>query len=227
MAIPSMKIATIAIIATTFLQLTTGHASAIGVGKYQPAKLAAFEGHWETKPGDMYIIGWVDEEKQVTNGVKIPGMLSFLVDFNPSTPIVGLNDVEKDMRPPVQLVFQSYHIMVGIWGLFLLYGCYMIYIWRKYNFEGPSWFMKISMWLFLLPQIAIQFGWISAEVGRQPWIVYNLLLTKDAYSKVVTAGEIWASLILFTLIYILLGTLYVYIFIKKVKHGPEEIIIHQ
>jgi cytochrome d ubiquinol oxidase subunit I len=88
---------------------------------------------------------------------------------------------------------------------------------------GPNWFMRFSIWVFILPQIAIQFGWISAEVGRQPWIVYNLLRTKDAFSSVLTAGEVWTSLILFTLIYLLLGTLYVYLFIKKVKHGPDEV----
>jgi cytochrome d ubiquinol oxidase subunit I len=223
MAIPSMKIATILIVVASLLQLTTGHASAIGVGKYQPAKLAAFEGHWETGPADMSIIGWVDEDKEVTHGLKIPGMLSFLVDFNPSTPILGLKDVEKEFRPPVNFVFQSYHIMISLGMFFILYGFILLYIWRKYNFMGPNWFMRFSIWVFILPQIAIQFGWISAEVGRQPWIVYNLLRTKDAFSSVLTAGEVWTSLILFTLIYLLLGTLYVYLFIKKVKHGPDEV----
>lgn len=227
MAVPSMKIATVIIVATSLLQLTTGHASAIGVGKYQPAKLAAFEGHWETGPGDMYLLGWVNEKKQETYGLKIPGMLSFLVDFNPSTPIVGLNDIEKDYRPPVNVVFQSYHIMIGLGTLFILYGFFLIYVWRKYRFDGPKWFMRLSIWSFILPQIAIQFGWISAEVGRQPWIVYNLLLTKDAFSEVLTAGEVLTSLLMFTLVYLLLGILFVYLFIKKVKHGPDEIVSHQ
>lgn len=224
MAIPSMKIAAVVIMVTSLLQLTTGHASSIGVGKYQPAKLASFEGHWNTEPGDMYIFGWVDEAKQETHGLKIPGMLSFLVDFNPSTPIIGLNEFPKEDRPPVNFVFQSYHIMISLGVFFILYGLFLMYIWKKYNFEGPNWFMKISVWLFILPQIAIQFGWISAEVGRQPWIVYNLLRTKDAFSTVLTAGEVWLSLILFTLIYLLLGVLFVYLFIKKVKHGPDEVI---
>lgn len=227
MAVPSMKIATVIIVATSLLQLTTGHASAIGVGKYQPAKLAAFEGHWETGPGDMYLLGWVNEKKQETYGLKIPGMLSFLVDFNPSTPIVGLNDIEKDYRPPVNVVFQSYHIMIGLGTLFILYGFFLIYIWRKYKFDGPKWFMRLSIWSFILPQIAIQFGWISAEVGRQPWIVYNLLLTKDAFSEVLTAGEVLTSLLMFTVVYLLLGILFVYLFVKKVKHGPDEIVSHQ
>lgn len=221
MAIPSMKIATVVIVFVSLLQLTTGHASSLGVAKYQPAKLAAFEGHWKTGPGGMYLIGYVDEKNETTHGIKIPGLMSYLVNFNTSTPIVGLEEFPKDMRPPVNFVFQSYHIMVSLGMFCILYGFILLYVWKKYEFQSPKWLLQFSVWSFLLPEIAIQFGWISAEVGRQPWIVYNLLLTKDGFSTVVKSGEIWFSLILFTLIYILLGALYVYLFVKKVKHGPE------
>ena len=224
MAVPAMKIAAVMIIVTSLLQLTSGHASAIGVAQNQPSKLAAFEGHWDSGPGDLNIIGWTDEDKGVTYGIKIPGLLSWLVDFNTQTNITGLNDIPKEERPPLQLVFQTYHLMVALGMFFILYGFVLIYIWRKYKFEGPKWFLKLSIWSFLLPQIAIQVGWISAEVGRQPWIVYGLMKTKDAYSQVLTAGEVWLSIALFTLIYILLGAIYVYLFIKKVKHGPDEVV---
>ncbi|OGU56468.1 MAG: hypothetical protein A2X64_03395 [Ignavibacteria bacterium GWF2_33_9] len=224
MAIPGMKIAAIMILVTSLLQLTSGHASAIGVANYQPSKLAAFEGHWQTGPGDLNLVGWTDEEKGVTYGIKIPGLLSWLVDFNTQTSLTGLNDIPKEDRPPLQLVFQTYHLMVALGMFFILYGFVLIYIWRKYNFEGPKWFLKLSIWSFILPQIAIQVGWISAEVGRQPWIVYGLLKTKDAFSQVLTSGEVILSIILFTLIYLLLGSIYIYLFIKKVKHGPDEVI---
>jgi cytochrome d ubiquinol oxidase subunit I len=106
---------------------------------------------------------------------------------------------------------------------FILYGLYAFWSWHKADFKAPRWFLVLSMWAFILPHIAIQVGWMSAEIGRQPWIVYGLLRTKDAFSSVLTAGEVWLSLIMFTLIYIVLAVLYIYIFVKKVKHGPEEL----
>jgi cytochrome d ubiquinol oxidase subunit I len=223
MAIKSMKIASVVILLTSLLMLITGHYSSLEVAKFQPAKLAAFEGHWKTGPGDMALIGWVDEENEKTYAISIPGMLSFLIDFDPSVPVTGLDQFPKEDRPPVNITFQTYHIMVALGMFFILYGLYAFWSWHKADFKAPRWFLVLSLWSFILPHIAIQLGWMSAEIGRQPWIVYGLLRTKDAFSSVLTAGEVWASLIMFTLIYVILAILYIYIFIKKVKHGPEEL----
>lgn len=222
MAIPSMKIGTVIVIVASLLQLLTGHQSSRDLAKTQPAKLAALEGHWETKPGDLYILGWVNEENKTTSGIKIPGMLSILVYNDVTKPIQGLNEFEPDI-PPVNMTFQTYHIMVAIGILIILYGIYSSRVWGLYKFQKPRWYLKLTLLMFILPQLANQLGWISAEVGRQPWIVYGLLRTKDAVSTVVTSGEVIFSLILFTLIYILLLALFVYVLVKKIKHGPEEL----
>ncbi len=220
-AIQSMKIGFVVALIASLVQLATGHSSAQGIAKYQPAKLAAFEGHYETKPADLYLFGWVDDESQKVYGVKIPGMLSWLVYFDSNKPVTGLNEFAKENRPPVNFVFQSYHIMVALGMSFIalaLFGVYTLFFRKKYN---KVW-LKISVIAVILPQIANQLGWFSAEVGRQPWIVYNYLKTKDALSKTVSSDEVLFSLILFTLIYLLLFVLFLFLLDRKIKHGPEE-----
>ena len=219
----SIKIAlTLAIFASLF-QLFTGDRSAIGISENQPAKLAAFEGHFDTKPAPIYLFGWVNEKEQkVSFGVGIPGMLSFLIYGNTEKPVLGLNDIKQDERPPVNLVFQSYHMMVAIGFTLIGISLLSLFMLRKEKIFKNKWMLKILVISVLLPQIANQLGWISAEVGRQPWIVYGLLKTKDAFSKSVSSGEIIFSLILFTLIYVLLFILFIFLLDRKIKHGPDE-----
>ncbi len=204
-----------------FFQLFTGHLSAIGVSKNQPIKLAAFEGHYNTGPGDMYLFGYVDEENQDVVGIGVPGLLSFLVDFNPNSTIKGLNDFPKEEHPPIQLTFQSYHLMVifgmGMIGLIIIA---YFFKFKKKLFE-QKWLMISFVICIFVPHLSNLAGWISAEVGRQPWAVQGILLTKDAISKVVTAEQVWFSLIMFTLVYIVLLALFVFLLVKKIKSGPE------
>lgn len=220
----SVKIALILATVSTILQLVTGHASAMGISEYQPAKLAAFEGHYparETAP--MYLFGWVDEkEETVKFGLKIPGMLSWLIHGDSEKPVVGLRAFPPDERPPVNIVFQSYHgmIAVGI-GLILLSWGGLFFWWRGSLF-GKKWLLNLFVFSVLGPQIANQIGWIAAEVGRQPYTVYNILRTSDSLSKTVTAGEVVFSLILFILIYSLLFALFIYLLNGKIQHGPVE-----
>ncbi|MCV9386746.1 cytochrome ubiquinol oxidase subunit I [Reichenbachiella ulvae] len=212
------------IVATVFSlgQLMTGHRSADGVAVNQPAKLAALEGHFEAKaPADMYLFGWVDKETQQVTGVKIPGGLSFLLHYDFEEPVTGLNAFPEDERPPqVNAVFQFYHIMVAIGmtliGLTLL-ACF--FWWRGKLFD-QRWLLWAFVWAVFLPQIANQVGWFAAEMGRQPWVVYGLLRTSDAFSQSVTANQILFSLILFFMVYALLFVLFIYLLNKKIKNGP-------
>jgi len=220
----SFKIALGFTLFASLFQLFTGHQSAMGVSKTQPVKLAAFEAHYDSSAaGDMYLFGWVNDQKQEVNfSIKIPGMLSFLLYGNTQKPVTGLNAFKPDDRPPVNIVFQSYHLMVAIgFGLIALSLLGIYFGWRKTLFNK-----KWLLWIFVLsvlgPQIANQLGWISAEVGRQPWIVYGLMRTSEALSKVVTANQIIFSLILFTVIYFLLFVLFIYLLNEKIKHGPEN-----
>ncbi|WP_400073444.1 cytochrome ubiquinol oxidase subunit I [Zobellia russellii] len=214
------------VVATIFSlgQLVTGHSSADGVAVNQPAKLATMEGHFEASaPADMYLFGWVDKEEQKVTGLKIPGGLSFLLDYDIKAPVTGLNAFAEEDRPSqINAVFQFYHIMVSI-GMFLilvtLYACFLW--WRGKLFE-KRWLLWIFVFTALLPQIANQVGWFTAEMGRQPWVVYGLLRTSEAFSQAVTANQVLFSLILFMLVYTLLFLLFVYLLNKKIKHGPYD-----
>ncbi|UZR98071.1 cytochrome ubiquinol oxidase subunit I [Chondrinema litorale] len=214
------------VVATIFSlgQLFTGHRSADGVAVNQPAKLAALEGHFEkSAPADMYLFGWVDKETQEVYGIKIPGGLSFLIDYDFDAPVTGLNAFPEDERPSqINAVFQFYHIMVAIGmaliGLSLLG---VFFLWRNSLFD-KKWLMWIFVYAALLPQIANQVGWFAAEMGRQPWVVYGLLRTSKAFSQTVSANQILFSIILFFLVYALLFVLFVYLLNKKIQHGPYD-----
>ena len=221
---PSFKIALVVATICALSQLFAGHRSADNVAKYQPAKLATMEGHYDSSAkADMYLFGFVNNKDQQTTGVKIPGGLSFLVYGNFNKPIKGLNAFPEDERPKqVNAVFQLYHLMIAI-GMALialsLYGCIQ---WRRKKLFDQKWLMIAFVWSVLLPQIANQAGWFTAEMGRQPWVVYGLLKTSDALSKTVSANQVLFSLILFMVVYALLFVLFLYLLNKKIKHGPAE-----
>ena len=220
----SLRIAMLLALFASLFQLFTGHQSAIGVNENQPAKLAAMEAHFDSSAvGDLHLFGWVDEKnKEVKLGVSIPGLLSYLVYGDAAKPIAGLNSFPKNETPPVNIVFQSYHIMVAI-GFFLIgISVLGVFLWWRSKLFNHRWLLRVFVFSVLGPQIANQLGWITAEVGRQPWIVYGLLKTSDALSKVVTAGQIMFSLILFAVIYLFLFILFIYLLNEKIKHGPEE-----
>lgn len=220
----SVKIAlSVALIASTG-QLVSGHSSARGVSRYQPVKLAALEGHYvPNAPADFHLFGWVDERKEeVRGGIAIPRFLSFLVHGNPGQPIPGLHAFPKEERPPVNIVFQAYHgmIVIGLGLIFLsLAG---IFLWRWGTLFETPWILRLFVIAVLGPQIANQLGWMTAEVGRQPWAVYGLLKTKEGVSKVVSASQLLTSLVLFMLIYLLLFALFIFLLDQKIKKGPVE-----
>lgn len=222
-AMSSFKIALGLALFASLFQLFTGHKSAVGISQTQPAKLAAFEAHYDSMGiGDLYFFGWVnDKNQEVKLGFKIPGMLSYLVYGDSQKPLTGLNAFKPEDRPPVNIVFQSYHLMVAIgFALITLSLIGVFLLWRGKLFE-KRWILWVFVFSVLGPQIANQLGWISAEVGRQPWIVYNLMRTSEGLSKVVTANHVLFSLILFTLVYALLFVLFLYLLNEKIKHGPE------
>ncbi|WP_337040572.1 cytochrome ubiquinol oxidase subunit I [Emticicia sp. 17c] len=217
------KIALVVATIASLTQLFTGHRSADGVAKNQPAKLAAFEGHYDSLAvADMYLLGWVDTQKQKVTGISIPAGLTFLIHQDFTTPVTGLNAFKKEDRPSaVNFVFQTYHLMVAI-GMTLI-GLTLLasFLWWRGKLFEQRWLLHIFMWAVLLPQIANQLGWYSAEVGRQPWVVYNLLRTSEGLSQSLKAEQVLFSLILFTLVYALLFVLFLYLLNKKIKHGPD------
>ncbi len=217
----SIKVGLAVAMVASLGQLASGHGSAVTVAEHQPAKLAAFEGIYETGPdADLTVLGWVDEEARTARGIRIPGLLSVLVGGSRETVVTGLDDIPVDERPPVQPVFQFYHLMVAIgmtlialaWGGALL-------AWRGVLFRS-----RLLQWVFvlavLLPQAANQLGWAAAEVGRQPWIVHGLMRTSDAVSDTIGAGQVLFSLILFTIIYLALFVVFFVLLDHKIRKGP-------
>lgn len=214
------------VVATVFSlgQLVTGHHSADGVSVNQPAKLAAMEGHFEAEaPADMYLFGWVDKESQEVTGLKIPGGLSFLLEYDLDAPVTGLNAFPEDERPPqVNAVFQFYHIMIAIGMLLIALTLFASFQWWRGKLFEKKWFLRVFVFAVFLPQIANQTGWFAAEMGRQPWVVYGHLRTSEAFSQAVSENQILFSLILFFAIYALLLFLFLYLLNKKIKHGPYD-----
>ena len=193
------------------------------MAKNQPAKLAAFEGLYDTTPhAPLTLFGWVDEKAEtVKGGVAIPGLLSFLVHKDTSKAIQGLREFKPQDRPPVNLSFQFYHIMVAAgFGMIVVAGLGFLYFWHGSLFE-KRWLLWLLALSVLGPQIANEAGWFAAEVGRQPWIVYGLLRTPDGLSAVVKADAVLTAIVLFSLVYLLLFAVFVYLLNDKIQHGPD------
>ena len=205
-------------------QLLSGHKSAHGVAENQPVKLAAIEGHFEENaPADMYIFGWVDKENEKVSGIKIPKGLSFLTNFDFDARIKGLRAFPLEERPSqINAIFQFYHLMIAIGIILITLTLFATFLRYRGQLFSKKWLMTIFAFSVLLPQIANQVGWFTAEMGRQPWVVYGLLRTSDALSKSVTANQVLSSLIMFFIIYLVLFSLFIYLLNKKIKQGPYD-----
>jgi len=224
----SIKIAIIVALFDSVMQLVTGHESATTLAETQPAKLAALEGHYAAHaPAGAYLFGWVDDDSGTVSGVEIPGLLSWLLYQDAERPVTGLDAFPPGDRPPVNATFQSYHLMVSIGMLLILLSIVaLLGLWHGFLFR-TRWLLYIFVFSVLLPQLANQLGWFTAEVGRQPWIVYGLLRTSDALSVAVDSTQVILSLIMFSLIYLLLFILFVYLLNEKIQHGPEDVAIEE
>lgn len=221
---PSFIIALLVATVFSVAQLFMGHRSADGVAVNQPAKLAALEGHYDSMAeADMFIAGYVNNKSQKVTGIKIPGGLSFLVHGNFNAPVKGLNAFRPDERPQqVNSIFQFYHMMVICGVSMIALTLFASWLAWKQKLFSRRWLLWIFVWAVLLPQIANQAGWFAAEMGRQPWVVYGLLKTSDALSRAVTANQVLFSLILFTVVYILLLALFLFMLNRKIQHGPAD-----
>ena len=209
---------------SSFLQLGSGHAHSVQVAETQPEKMAAFEALWETTEGAPFaVFGIPDEQEEKTHlFIGIPKFLSFLIHFDFNAEVTGLDKFPKDERPPVFLPFSSYHLMILFGLLFLLFSLIgLALLFRKKIFD-KRWFLKSLLFMLPLPYLANEFGWIAAEVGRQPWAVYRVLRTAEAASKVVPPGQILFSLILFLVVYTLMAVVGMAILLRMIKKGPAE-----
>ena len=198
-----------------------GDTHAVHVSEVQPIKLAAMESHWETNNrSPMYLLLFPDEknERNMFEIGKIPGLLSLLAYHNINAEVKGLRDFPKKDIPPVLPVFLSFRIMVALGTLFIILTIIGLFK-RNRLLESPI-YLKAMVCAIPLPYIALETGWIVAEVGRQPWIVYNLMRTSDAAST-LAGSQVLISLIAFIVIYGFLGAVGFYLIFKNAKQGPK------
>ncbi len=224
-----ITISLVIFIVTSIFQLFTGHAHAVQVAETQPAKLAAYEGLWETQRGaNLSVFGIPDEENEVTHlEVGFPKLLSLFVFGDTNAEILGLKEFPVDERPPVLVTFGVYHIMIGLGVYFILISFIGIYLLVRKKLINTKWYLFVLLFSIPLPHIANETGWLAAEIGRQPWAVYGILKTSDAASKVVPAGQILFTLIMFILIYSILFYAFIKLMLKIVKKGPAKISTYQ
>jgi cytochrome d ubiquinol oxidase subunit I len=202
-----------------------GSRSAETVSEYQPSKLAAMEGVWDTQDkAPMSLIGWIDKENGKTVGIKIPSMLSILVGGSTGTVVTGLNDIDSDLWPPLQITFQSYRFMIALGSLFIpLSAVGAFFFWKERIFK-----MRWLLWLFVLSvfltEAVTTAGWAVAEIGRQPWIVYGLMKTEEGISPTLSTGQTVASMAMFVILYAALLSLFIYLLNAKIQHGPDPLV---
>ena len=211
-------------LAALFIVLVTGDFHAVEIATVQPSKFAAMEAVWETQKGAPMCLFVVPGEANECNrfeAVKIPGMLSFMAFHDMKAEVKGLKAFPPDERPPVWPVFVSFRLMVGLGVLFVVLALVGVWLAHKDRLQSYPLFLKVMVFAIPLPYLVNQLGWIVAEVGRQPWIVYGVLKTSDGVSQAVSAGQVVGSLLGFTLLYGLLGFVDIYLLAKHAKKGPD------
>lgn len=219
----SMKAGLIMACVVLLMQLVSADSTARGVARNQPSKLAAMEGVFETgEHTPMTLIGWVDKKEKRVRGIKIPGLLSFFVYRNFTTPVTGLDNIPADEQPPIQPVFQTYHMMIYMWGAMMLGAVVGLYLLWKKKLERSKWVLRYLVVAVVFPQVANMTGWMTAEIGRQPWVVWKLLRTVDGVSPNIVASQVLGSLIMLFAIYVTLLVTFLFLLDKKIKHGPVE-----
>ena len=237
-AMKTVKIGAAVGMVASCAMIVTAHSSAVEVSQEQPSKLAMMEGMYGDEVPPLYAFGWVDEEnQQVITPFAIPGGTSFLATGTWDTEYQGLNSLAQTDKyadvdvanMPVNLVFQSYHLMVAMYGLIMLTVILaLVFTLRGGRIRTMRWLQKLLVVAPLFPLIAIQVGWITAEVGRQPWVVYPstsgpdgvALLTQNAISQSVSAPELLTTLALFIAVYVFLFVGWARVISHFIKRGP-------
>ena len=213
-------------IASIWMLYPSGDHQGKMIAEHQPVTLAAMEGLFDTKNGaPLVLIGQPDMEKQrLDNAIHIPNMLSFITYQRWDAKVRGLNEFPQDQHPTnVPLLYYGFHLMVGLGTIFIaIMVLAAIWLWRGWLFQA-NWLLWILMLSFPLPFIANSVGWMTAELGRQPWLVYGLFRTEHGHSPMVSGGNILFTLIGFFGMYTVLTLLYIFLMLRRIEHGVDEL----
>jgi cytochrome d ubiquinol oxidase subunit I len=206
------------------LQIVVGDMHGVNTLKHQPAKVAAMEGIWETEKGaPLTLFGIPDQESETTKyAIQIPKLASMILTHDPEGEIAGLKSFPKDQRPQVLPIFIFFRVMVGIGFLMLATGLVALYLYRKRKLFEARWFQVWCMAMTPSGFIALLSGWFVTEIGRQPYVVYGLLRTREA-SSAISSGQVMFSLIVFVVVYfVIFGSATFYI-LRQIAKGPQKL----
>jgi cytochrome d ubiquinol oxidase subunit I len=213
------------LVASLLVAFPTGDRQAKLVGNHQPVTLAAMEGRFVGGPNaSVAVIGQPNvAAKRLDNPIEIPGALSFLAYGHFGSYVHGLNDFPKESWPDnIELLYYSFHLMITLGTLFILLMAYANFQRWRGRLESSTWLLWVLMLAFPFPYIANTLGWMTAELGRQPWLIYGLFRTSDGYSKVVSSGDTLFTLIGFVGLYFVLGVLFLTLVGREFIHGPRD-----
>jgi len=220
-----LQCGTIVGLAASFLvAFPTGDAQAKMVARYQEVSLAAMEGRFESGPAaGIALIGQPNvRERRLDNPIELPGVLSLLAYGTFHSDVRGLGAFPEDTWPDnIELLYYSFHIMAGLGTVFIATMALAVLLLFLRRLESTRWMLWVLMLAFPFPYIANTVGWMTAELGRQPWLVYGLFRTQNGMSSVVNSGSAVFTLIGFCGIYFVLGLLFVYLVGREIFHGPE------
>jgi len=206
------------------LQVFVGDTGGREVFRSQPAKLAAIEGHWETNKNGgapFSIVGIPDMKKEETlYRIEIPNGLSLLVTHTRNGRVPGLKEFPRQDRPNSLVIFWTFRLMTGIGFIFLLVMLWAAFLWWRGQIFHNSLFLKTLVVIQPLGWLAVETGWVTAEVGRQPWLVYNLVRTSQGTSPIPAGNVIW-SIALFVVIFLAIGGSYLHYVFKTLRAGPD------
>ncbi len=205
----------------------TGDLHGKNVAKTQPTKLAALEATWKTESGGTSLpVFLIVDEKNERNAIEwlvIPKLTSYLSFGQGDKPVKGLQEFKKEDRPPVAVTCYSFRVMALLGVVMLGLSLWAVYATLKNRTDTSSGLLRVMVWAIPVPYVAIQLGWIVAEVGRQPWLVYGMLRTSDGVSKSIDPFQVATSLAAFAIAYTILGVIDIYLLIKYAKKGPEGV----
>jgi cytochrome d ubiquinol oxidase subunit I len=206
---------------TTPVQIVVGDMHGLEVRRNQPAKLAAIEARWETASSVPLTLFAIPDEKAETNryAIEVPHLGSEILTHEWNGEVKGLKDFAANARPPVAPVFFAFRVMVGIGVLMLTMAIVGIVLWRRGTLFSTRWFLHFAAWMTPAGFVAVLCGWYTAEIGRQPWIVYGLMHTADGFSG-VPLGSVIASLVTFVVVYAIVFGFGVWYLVKLFRAGP-------
>ncbi len=227
----SFKVAVLSAILITPVQIWLGHGSGGAVFEHQPAKLAAIEAHWHTNPpgtgASWKILAWPNQAKQKDDwALEIPGALSLIVTNSLTGTIRGLDEFPREDQPPVFPVYYAFRVMAGIGFLLCLLMILTLWAWFRGKLSpnrvsGEKWLLYSWIWAAPLSYLAMETGWMTRELGRQPWVLYNLLRTGDSATG-IPAHAVGSSLITFSVVYVLMLLLFCFFAHRIIVKGPGE-----